>query len=398
MKLAERVGRIKPSPTLAIAAKANTLKKEGRDIIGFSAGEPDFDTPLHIKDAAIKAIEEGFTKYTPVGGIDELKDAIIAKFEKDNRLDYKRSEILVSCGAKHTLYNIAQVLFERGDEVIIPAPYWVSYPAFVLLADATPVILQTEEADGFKITPEKLEGVMTEKTKAILINSPSNPAGSVYSLSELQILADVVTRSRIVVISDDIYEKIIYDGVPFVNIANVSEELKERTVVVNGVSKTYAMTGWRIGYAAGPEDIIAAASNIQSQNTSNPTSISQAAAVEALNGSQDDTTAMVVEYRKRRDFIVDSLNSIQGVTCMTPTGAFYVFPNVSQLYGRSCRGRKISSSIDLADYLLDEANIAVVPGVAFGNDDYLRISYATSMESITRGMERIAHAVMNLTK
>ena len=398
MRLAERVNRIKASPTLAITSKANALKKEGRDIIGFGAGEPDFDTPLNIKSAGIKAIEDGFTKYTPVGGTDELKDAIIDKLKMDNQLTYSRSQVVVSCGAKHTLYNLSQALFEKGDEVIIPSPYWVSYPAFALLADATPVILETKESDGFKVRPDQLEEVITANTKAIILNSPSNPTGAVYAFEELEALADIIVHSGILAISDDIYEKIIFDGVPFFNIANVREDLKDQTVVVNGVSKTYAMTGWRIGYAAGPEDIMAAVSKIQSQSTSNPASISQKAAVEALRGSQDDPRKMVEEYGERRDCIVEMLNTIEGISCVKPQGAFYVFPNVSQLYGVSYNDGTISNSVELAEYLIDEAGVAVVPGSAFGSDDHIRLSYATSMENIQKGIERIKAAIDNLNR
>jgi aspartate aminotransferase len=395
MELAKRVGRIKPSPTLAITAKANALRAEGRDIIGFGAGEPDFNTPSNINNAAISAIENGFTKYTPAGGTNELKDAIIDKFKRDNKLTYNRSQVVVSCGAKHSLYNLAQVLFEKGDEVIIPAPYWVSYPAFVLLADATPVILETNDSEEFKVSPVQLENAITKNTKAIILNSPSNPTGSVYSFSELQALADVILKAGILAISDDIYETIIYDGVPFYNIANVRDEMKDFTLVVNGVSKTYAMTGWRIGYAAGPENIISAVSKIQSQNTSNPASVSQKAAVEALTGNQDSIGMMMDEYLTRRNYIVETLNGA-GISCMTPHGAFYVFPNVSSLYGSSYMGGKISNSVDLAGYLLDEANVAVVPGAAFGNDNHIRISYATSIENIREGMKRIEKAIDNL--
>ena len=396
MKLAERVDRIKPSPTLSITAKANALRAEGRNIIGFGAGEPDFDTPLNVKNAGINAIRDGFTKYTPVAGIDELKDAIIDKLQRDNQLTYNRSQVVVSCGAKHTLYNLAQALFEKGDEVIIPAPYWVSYPDIVLLSDAMPVILETKESEGFKVNPMQLEKAITENTKAIILNSPSNPTGVAYSVSELEDLADIIVRTGILAISDDIYEKIIYDGFSFFNIAGARKEMKDLTVVVNGVSKAYAMTGWRIGYAAGPEEIISAVAKIQSQSTSNPTSISQKAAVEAFTGDQDATGKMVVEYEKRRDYIVENLNGINGISCMNPRGAFYVFPNVSLLYGSSYKGRKISNSFDLTGYLLDEANVAVVPGAPFGNDNHIRISYATSMENIKEGIKRIKKAVGNL--
>lgn len=396
MKLASRVGRVKPSATLAITMKAKALRAEGRDVIGFGAGEPDFDTPSNIKQAAIKAIEEGFTKYTPSGGIDELKDAIINKFQVDNKLTYKRSQIVVSCGAKDTLYNLAQALFEEGDEVIIPSPYWVSYPSIVILAGATPVILDTKESEDFKISPEKLEKAITKNTKAVILNSPSNPTGAAYSYSELEALAEIIVKKNILVISDDIYEKIVYDDFRFYNIASVGEEIKRLTLVVNGVSKTYSMTGWRIGYAAGPEDIVAAVTKIQSQNISNPTSISQKAAVEALMGSQDVVGEMVKEFKKRRDYIVKALNSIPGIRCMNPQGAFYVFPSISSLFGMSCDGKKIGSSTDFVEYLLDKVDVAVVPGIAFGNDNHVRLSYATSMENIQKGLERIGNAVTKL--
>jgi len=397
VKLATRVAQIKPSETLAITAKANALKAEGRDVIGFGAGEPDFDTPVNIKNAAIKAIESGFTKYTPVGGTDELKDAIIGKLKRDNSLEYKRSQVVVSCGAKHTLYNLAQALFEEGAEVIIPSPYWVSYPDIVVLAGGKPVIVETQEKDGFKMKPEQLKAAITACTRAVVINSPSNPTGAAYSPAELAALAAVILDKEILVISDDIYEKIIYADFPFANIAAVEPRLKDRTIVVNGVSKAYAMTGWRIGYAAGPEQIIAAVNKIQSQNTSNPASISQKAAVEALNGDQDVVGQMVVEFRKRRDVIVQLLNDIDGITCLSPEGAFYVFPNVSKIFGRSFQGKKITDSTSLIDYLLDEANVATVPGAAFGSDSHIRLSYATSLKNIEEGLKRIKNAIAKLS-
>ena len=396
MRLATRVANIKPSETLAITAKANALKAEGRDVIGFGAGEPDFDTPANIKQAAIKAIEDGFTKYTPVGGTDELKDAIINKLKRDNSLVYKRSQIVVSCGAKHSLYNLAQALFETGDEVIIPAPYWVSYPDIVVLAGGKPVILNTLEKDGFKIKPEQLKSAITNNTRALIINGPSNPTGTVYSPEELKAIASVLIDENILIITDDIYEKILYTKYPFANIASVESKLKDRTIVVNGVSKAYAMTGWRIGYAAGPEEIISAVSKIQSQNTSNPTSISQKASVEALNGDQSVVSIMVGEFRKRRDVIVAALNDIPNVKCLLPEGAFYVFPNVSGVYGHSYKGKKITDSTQLIDYLLDEANVAAVPGAAFGSDDHIRISYATSLKNIEEGVKRIKNAIARL--
>jgi aspartate aminotransferase len=396
VKLAARIGQIKPSETLAITAKANALRAEGRDVIGFGAGEPDFDTPANIKAAAISAINAGFTKYTPVGGTDELKDAIIAKLRRDNALEYKRSDVVVSCGAKHTLYNLAQALFEAGDEVIIPAPYWVSYPDIVVLAGGQPVIVNTLEEEGFKMQPEQLQAAITSRTRAVVINSPSNPTGAAYSPQELKALAGILLDKDILVISDDIYEKIIYANFPFANLATAEPKMKDRTIVVNGVSKAYAMTGWRIGYAAGPDKIISAISKIQSQNTSNPASISQKAAVEALNGDQQIVSQMVGEFRKRRDVVVQLLNDIPGVKCLLPEGAFYVFPNVSGLYGRSFKGKKITGSTELIDYLLDEANVATVPGAAFGSDSHIRLSYATSLKNIEEGLKRIKNAIDKL--
>lgn len=396
MKLASRTKKIKPSPTLAITARANALRNQGRKIIGFGAGEPDFDTPENIKKAAIAAIESGFTKYTAVGGIDELKDAIIEKLKNENGLLYKRSQIIVSCGAKHSLYNIAQVLFEEGDEVIVPAPYWVSYPDIILLAGAQPIILDTEEEDGFKIRPELLDKAINERTRAVIINSPSNPTGAAYTEKELKRLAEIIIKHNLVVISDDIYEKIVYDGFDFQNIASVCPEIRNRTIVVNGVSKSYSMTGWRIGYAAGPEDAIAAATEMQSQNTSNPCSIAQKAAVEALKGDQKVIFDMVEEFRRRRDCIVAGLNRIPGFSCLKPAGAFYVFPNVSGVYGRSGMNKVILNSQDLSEYLLEKVDVAVVPGSAFGNDKHIRLSYATSMKNIEEGVLRIQSAISEL--
>jgi aspartate aminotransferase len=396
MKLSARINSIKPSPTLAITMKANALRAEGRDVIGFGAGEPDFDTPDNVKKAAIQAIEEGFTKYTPVGGIDELKDAIIGKLNRDNKLNYTRAQIVVSCGAKHTLYNLAQVLFEEGDEVIIPSPYWVSYPDIVILTGAKPVILKTNASDGFKIGPGQLEEVINPRTRAVIINSPSNPTGAVYTQAELVELVEVFVKNDVLAISDDIYEKILYDGISFANMATVNADMKERTVVVNGVSKSHAMTGWRIGYAAGPVEIIAAATKLQSQNTSNPTSIAQKAAVEALNGDQAIVEAMVKEFEKRRNIMVDRLNAIPGITCMTPQGAFYVFPEIAGLLGRKYGGKVLATSSDVAAWLLDEANVAVIPGGEFGQDDHIRLSYATSMSNIEKGLKRIRDAIMKL--
>lgn len=394
--LSVRAANIKPSPTLAIDAKAKAMKSSGMDVVNFGVGEPDFDTPENIKEAAIKAIREGFTKYTPVGGIDPLKDAIIEKFRADNSLRYAREEIVVSCGAKHSLYLIAQVLYGPGDEVIIPSPYWVSYPDQVILNDATPRIVKTCESDAFMLKPDELEAHITKKTKALILNSPSNPTGLTYDRKTLEHIAEVALRHSLYVISDEIYEKLLYDGAEHVSIASLDKEIKERTIVVNGLSKSHAMTGWRIGFAAGQRGIIEAMTNIQSQSTSNPTSISQKAAVAALTGPQDSVAAMRAEFDKRRKYLVSELNSIPGVSCVTPTGAFYAFPNTSKLYGKSVNGRAISSSSDLALYLLEDANVAVVPGSAFGDDNHIRLSYATSMENLKKGVVRIREAASRL--
>lgn len=395
--LAERVKKIKPSPTLAIDAKAKALKAQGLDIVNFGVGEPDFDTPEHVKEAAIKAIRDGFTKYTPVGGIDELKEAIIQKFKRDNNLEYTKEEILVSCGAKHSLYNIAQALYGPGDEIIIPSPYWVSYPEQVLLNGATPVFLKTYEEDSFMLRPDVLESKITKKTKAIILNSPSNPTGLTYDKKTLQAIAEIALKHNIYIVSDEIYEKLVYDGTEFISIASLSKEIKDKTIVINGLSKSHAMTGWRIGYAAGPKDIIKAMTNIQSQSTSNPTSIAQKAAVAALTGPQDFISVMHAEFDKRRRFLIEGLNSIEGVSCLKPTGAFYAFPNVSKFYGRRIGSRQINSSLDIAMYLLEDANVALVHGEAFGDDNHIRISYATSMENIKKGLERIREAVGKLS-
>lgn len=395
--LSNRAKSLKPSPTLAINAKAKSMQAQGIHVISFGAGEPDFDTPDNIKEAAKKAIDEGFTKYTPVGGIDDLKDAIIKKFQRDNQLTYKRSEIIVSCGGKHSFYNLAQAIFDQGDEVIIPAPYWVSYPPMVALAGGSPVIVETTEQNEFKITPDQFKKAVTSKTKALILNSPSNPTGSAYTKKELEKIAEVAISKNIFVISDEIYEKIVYDGFKFVSIASLSEEIKKRTIIVHGVAKTYAMTGWRIGYTAGSEEIISAMNNIQSQSTSNPTSIAQKASVEALIGPQNEVDKMVSAFAQRRNYIVERLNKIPGVSCYKPMGAFYVFPNFSSYYGKSYEGKKIENSTALADYFLDAAKVAVVPGVEFGADPFVRLSYATSMEDIREGVNRIEEALRSLS-
>jgi len=394
--LSQRATKIKPSPTLAIDSRAKSMKASGMDVINFGVGEPDFDTPENIKEAAVKALKDGFTKYTPVGGIDPLKDAIIEKLKADNSLSYKREEIIVSCGAKHSLYNIAQALYGPGDEVIIPSPYWVSYPDQVLLNDATPFFVKTYASDSFMVRPEALEKCVTKNTRALILNSPSNPTGMIYDKETLEKIAELAVKYNFYIISDEIYEKLIYDGAKHVSIASLGNEIKDKTIVVNGLSKSHAMTGWRLGYAAGPADVIKAMTNIQSQSTSNPNSITQKAAVEALTGPQDFIGMMLKEFDKRRRYIVSELSAIRDITCAMPAGAFYAFPNTSQVYGRSFKDKEISSSRDLALYLLEEAKVALVHGEAFGDDAYLRLSYATSMDDIRKGVERIREAINKL--
>ena len=396
MKLSTRAQMIKPSPTLAITAKAKAMRAQGIDVISFGAGEPDFDTPQHIKDAAIAALQEGFTKYTPVGGIDELKEAICAKLLQDNGVQYQKENILVSCGGKHSFYNVAQAFIDEGDEVIIPAPYWVSYPPMVALAGGKPIIVSTSEEEGFKLLPETLEKAITPNTKALVINSPSNPTGSAYTRKELEKLAEVALQHKIFVISDEIYEKIVYDGFEHVSIASLSDEVRDVTIILNGVSKTYSMTGWRIGYTAGPKELIAAMNRIQSQSTSNPTSFAQKGALDALQGSQAEVSVMVKEYQQRRDLICDALTLIAGITCYTPQGAFYVFPNVGAYLDKDHKGERIKNTSQLTDYLLDEARVAVVPGVEFGAEGFLRLSYPIAPEVITEGIARIKEALARL--
>ena len=397
MGIAKRAQAIKPSPTLATAAKAKAMKAQGIDVVDFGVGEPDFETPENVKQAGIKAIQSGFTKYTPAGGTDELKEAVLEKFKRDNGLQYDKTQILISCGAKHSLYNIAEALFDPGDEVIIPSPYWVSYPDQVLLNDALPVIVETTEAEGFKLSAKKLEQAVTKKTKALVLNSPSNPTGLAYDKKALEDIAALAVRHNLYVISDEIYEKLIYDGFTHTSIASLGKEIKDLTIVVNGVSKSHAMTGWRIGYAAGPKDVITAMANIQSQSTSNPSSISQKAAVEALRGPQDFIGTMNIEFDKRRKYMVERLNKIKGVSCLMPVGAFYAFPRISSLFGKSLNGKVVKNSADLATLLLEEAKVALVSGDAFGADAYIRLSYATSMDSIKKGLDRIEQMINSLT-
>ena len=397
MGIAKRALAIKPSPTLAMAARAKAMKAQGIDVVDFGVGEPDFDTPQHIKDAAKKAIDNGFTKYTPSSGTDELREAVVRKFKTDNGLEYDKTQVLISCGAKQSLYNIAEALFDPGDEIIIPAPYWVSYPDQVVLNDAKPVIVETTEAEKFTLSARKLESAVTKKTKAIILNSPSNPTGLAYDKKTLEEIAAVAMRHKLYVISDEIYEKLIYDGFTHTSIASLGKEIKDLTIVVNGVSKSHAMTGWRIGFAAGPKDVITAMANIQSQSTSNPASISQKAALEALTGSQDFLKVMNAEFDKRRKYMVERLNSIPGVSCLMPVGAFYAFPRVSAHFGtRSAGGNVIKNSSDFANVLLDEAKVALVSGDSFGADAHIRLSYATSMENVRKGLDRIEGMVKAL--
>ena len=394
--IAERTKLIKPSVTLAIAAKAGKLRSEGIDVINFSAGEPDFDTPDHIKAAAVEALRKGMTKYTDVKGIEALRAAIVHKYEQEYGLPYRKEDVLVSCGAKHSLYNVFQAVINPGDEILIPAPYWVSYSDMALLAEGIPKIIQTSEATGFRITAEQLEAALTPRTKIFVLNSPCNPTGATYAADELLAIARVLEKHSSLVIADDIYEKIVYDGFQVHNIVALNPALRDRTVLINGVSKTYAMTGWRIGYAIGPAEIISAAAKIQSQSTSNATSIAQAAALEAISGPQIEVDRMVREFKQRRDVIVDRINAIQGMHCLKPQGAFYVFPNVSALLGRTANGKKLTSPCYFADYLLEEAKVAVVPGEDFGSMEHIRFSYATALEDIEKGCKRIAAAVGKL--
>ncbi len=389
--LSNRVKAVKPSPTLAITARAAEMKAAGHDIIGLGAGEPDFDTPEHIKISAIQAIQNGFTKYTAVDGTADLKQAIINKFKRDNGFDYKANQILVSCGGKQSFYNLAQALINPGDEVIIPAPYWVSYPDMVLLADGVPVIIEAPQSQQFKITPEQLKAAITPKTRLFVINSPSNPTGVAYTQDELKALGEVLTDyPDIIIATDDMYEHILWNKGTFVNILNACPELYDRTMVLNGISKAYSMTGWRIGYAAGPASLIGAMKNIQSQSTSNPTSISQKAAVTALNGDQSCIDTMMVEFKKRHDYVVEALNRIDGIECLPTDGTFYVFPNVDKLIDRL---DGISNDLEFADFLIEKAGVALVPGSAFGCDGHIRISIATSMENLQGALERIEKAV-----
>ena len=388
--ISDSLKRIKPSPTIAVTQKARELRAAGKDVIGLGAGEPDFDTPDNIKEAAIKAIKDGDTKYTAIDGTPVLKQAIVDKFKRENNLTYTPDQITVGAGGKHVIYNLMMATLNKGDEVIIPAPYWVSYPDIVLLAGATPIVVECSEEQGFKLSAKDLESVITNNTKWVILNSPSNPTGACYTEQEIKNLAQVLKRKpHVNILSDDIYEHITYDGFKFFTIAQIPE-LKNKVFTMNGVSKSYAMTGWRIGYAAGDKDVIKAVAKIQSQSTTNPSSISQAAAVEALNGTQEFIPIRSLAFQERRDFVVNSLNAIDGINCLKPDGAFYVFPSCKELIGKKDKnGKKLENDTDFVQSLLENNNVAVVQGSAFGLDGFFRISYATSMEKLKVAMDRI---------
>ena len=391
IKSSRRIQRVKPSPTLAVTALANQLRAEGRDVIGLAAGEPDFDTPEHVKQAAINAINNGYTKYTAVDGTAGLKQAIINKFKRENNFDYEAEQIIVSVGGKQVFYNLCQTLLDEGDEVIIPAPYWVSYPDIVMLADATPVLIEANIEQSFKITAEQLEAAITSNTRLFVLNSPSNPSGKAYTRAELNDLAQVLLKHpQIIIITDDIYEHIIWTSEGFNNILNVCPELYDRTVVLNGVSKAYAMTGWRIGYAGGPAELIKGMKKMQSQSTSNPTSIAQHAAEAALNGEQDFLKKMCDVFKQRHDFVYDSLSAMDGVKCLSSDGTFYSFPSFHAVIDRM---DGIDDDVQLAQLLLEKSEVALVPGSAFGSPGYLRLSYATDMNSLEKALKRIGKAI-----
>jgi aspartate aminotransferase len=396
MQLSQFGQRLKPSETLAISNKAKILRSQGRDIIDFGLGEPDFNTPANVIRAAEHAMLEGYTKYTVTTGIPELRRAIAEKLKRENHLDYTPEQIIVSSGAKQVLYNLAMVLINPGDEVLIPGPCWVTYPAQVEMAGGTPVIMPTTADDGFKITGNMLRRFLTPQTKGLILNSPCNPTGVVYTPDELKDLASVLRETDLYIITDEIYEHIIFDGIKQISIATLDPALKERAIIVNGFSKSYAMTGWRLGYCAGPRHVMEACGRLQSQTTSNPTSFVQLAGIEALTGPQDSVHAMAQEFERRRNVIVARLNSIDGINCIMPHGAFYVFPQIEGLLGRTFQGRRIETSVDLTDYFLEEAGVAVVPGQGFGDDRSIRLSYATSMTDIETGLDRMAKAVQQL--
>ena len=393
--LSKRALEISPSLTLEITDKAQKMRKSGIDIIGFGAGEPDFDTPENIQQAGIEAIKTGKTRYTAASGIPELKTAICEKLKRDNNLEYDNTNILVSSGAKHSIFNAFYAVLNEGDEVIIPVPYWVSYPEFIKVVGGVPVLVKTKESNDFKYTKECLEKAITDKTKVIVLNSPSNPTGTVYTRTELEMIAEIAVKNNIFIISDEIYEKLVYDGEEHISIASLNEDIKKLTIVINGMSKAFAMTGWRIGYAAAESEIIKVMSNIQSHTTSNASSISQYASVEGLNGDQSVICDMIKEFDKRRIYMADRVNKINYLSCNMPKGAFYVMANITEAKGMTIRGHKIENSLDFTSLLLEEAKVAVVPGIAFGDDDYVRLSYATSMENIEKGLDRIEEVLSN---
>ena len=389
IKLSEKGLKISPSVTLEITAKAKSMKDQGIDVVSFGAGEPDFNTPENIVEEGIKAIKEGKTRYTPASGILELKEAVCEKLKRDNNLTYSPKNIIISSGAKHSIYNALMAITNPGDEIIISVPYWVSYPELIKLAGGKPIFIKTKEENDFKYTLEDLNNALSDKTKAIILNSPNNPTGTFYNKNELEKIADWAVKNNIFVISDEIYEKLVYDGENHVSIASLDEKIKDLTILINGMSKAYAMTGWRIGYAAANEEITKVMSNIQSHTTSNPCSISQYASVEGLSGDQSSVEKMKKHFEERRNFMVDTVNSIEGLSCRKPKGAFYVMVNITKIKGKTIRGMKIEDSLDFAKLLLDEGNVAVIPGIGFGDDDYIRLSYATSMENIEKGLSRI---------
>lgn len=390
MNLSKKAGNISPSITLSITAKANELKAQGVDVVSFGAGEPDFNTPQNIINAAIKAMQDGKTKYTPAGGILELKKTICKKFKEDNGLDYTTDQITISTGAKQCLANVFMAILNPGDEILIPIPYWVSYPELVKLADGVPVFVETLKENNYKYTIEDLEKAVSDKTKAVLINSPNNPTGTIYNREELIEIAEFAKKHDLLIISDEIYEKLIYDGEKHISIASLSQDAFERTVVINGVSKTYAMTGWRLGYMAASKEITKLMTSIQSHMTSNVNTIAQYAAIEALNGPIEDLNTMVKEFERRRNFMVDRLSKIDGVSIIKPSGAFYIMVNISSYFNTTFKGEEIKNSLDFSRLLLDEEKVAVIPGAGFGLDEYIRLSYATSMDIIETGIDRIA--------
>ena len=396
MKLAKRLSLIKPSPTLMVTVQVAALRRQGIEVIDFGAGEPDFDTPEHIKEAAIAALHNGQTKYTPVGGTAELKEAIITKLQRDNGLSYSLPEVTTNSGGKHTLFNAFHALFGEGDEVLIPAPYWVSYSDMVILTGAEPKLLPTSEDTGFKITAAQLKAAIRPQSRAILLNSPSNPTGAAYTAEELGTIADVIEASDLIVISDDVYEKFLYDSPRCAQILALKPNLRDRVLLTNSVSKTYAMTGWRLGYAAGPQDLIKAIETLQSQSTSNPNSIAQAAAIAAFTGTQEPVGIMATEFAKRRNYVVERLRAIPGISCTLPEGAFYVFPRVSEYFGTKWGDKTIESAMDFSLYLLQEAKVALVAGEGFGAPHNVRISYATSMEKLGKGLDQIEAALKRL--